>query len=101
MNRVRSLLSMRCILLEYSFENRINSGALKCTATAGSVMTVGFLVNECSHFQGMKRFRQNLLLSFSIKKTTKLGSTCRVTAVKMLRQYNNFDILKFLLGSDA
>ena len=58
--------------------------------TAGSVMTVGFSVNECSHLQGMNRFRQNL--SFSIKKTTKLGSTRRVTVVKMLRQWTNFDI---------
>ena len=30
MNRVRSLLSMRCMLMEYSFENRIDSGALQC-----------------------------------------------------------------------
>ena len=30
MNRLRSLLSMRCMLLEYSFENRINSAAVQC-----------------------------------------------------------------------
>lgn len=30
MNRVGSLLSMRCMLLEYSFENRIDNGALQC-----------------------------------------------------------------------
>ena len=69
--------------------------------TAGSVMTVDFSVNEWSHFQGINQFRQNLLLSFLIKKMTKLGSTRRITAVKMLRQQTNFDILKFLLGSEA
>ena len=30
MNRVRSLQSMRCMLLEYSFEFRLDSGALQC-----------------------------------------------------------------------
>ena len=30
MNRVRSLLSMRCMLLEYSFEIKLDSGVLQC-----------------------------------------------------------------------
>ena len=38
MNRVRSLLSTRGMLLGYSFEPRPNNRAL---ATAGSVMTIG------------------------------------------------------------
>ena len=38
MNRLRSLLSMRSVSLEYSFEPRPKSRAL---CTAGSVMTLG------------------------------------------------------------
>jgi len=38
--------SMRCLLLGYSFEPRPNSRAL---GTAGSVMSIGLLVNGCSH----------------------------------------------------
>ena len=41
MNRVRFLLSMRGILLEYSFEPRPNSRAL---TAASSVMTIGLLI---------------------------------------------------------
>ena len=46
--RVRSLLSMRGMLLGYSFEHRPNSRVL---ATAGSVMTIGLLINGCSHLK--------------------------------------------------
>ena len=47
-NRVRSLLSMRYMLLGYSFEPRpyTNSHAL---GTTGSVMTIGLSINGCSH----------------------------------------------------
>ena len=38
--RARFLLSMRCLLLGYSFEPRPNSHAL---GTEGSVMTIGLL----------------------------------------------------------
>ena len=44
--RVRSLLSMRCMLLGYSFEPRPNNCAL---GIAGSVMTIGLSINGCSH----------------------------------------------------
>ena len=37
---MRSLLSMRCMLLGYSFEPRLNSRAL---GSAGSAMTIGFI----------------------------------------------------------
>ena len=100
MNRVRSLLSMLACCW-----NTVSKTGLTVVhysaGTAGSVMIVDFSVNECSPFQGMNRFRQNLLLSLSIKKMTKLGSTRRITAVKMLRQQTNFDVLKFLPGSEA
>ena len=46
MNRVRSLLSIRSMLLGYSFEPRSNRRAL---ATVGSVMTIGLSKNGCSH----------------------------------------------------
>ena len=46
MNRLRSLLSMRGILLGYSFKPRPNSWLL---ATAGSVMTIGLSINGCWH----------------------------------------------------
>ena len=46
MNRLRSLLSMRRILLGYSSKPRPNSWLL---ATAGSVMTIGLSINGCSH----------------------------------------------------
>ena len=45
-NRVRSLLSMRCMLLGYSFEPRPNSLAL---GKEGSVVTIGLSINQCSH----------------------------------------------------
>ena len=46
MNRVRSLLSMRCLSLGYSFEPRPNSLALD---TAGTVLIIGLSINGCSH----------------------------------------------------
>ena len=46
LNRVRSLLSMRRMLLGYCFEPRPNIGLL---STAGSDMTIGLLINGCSH----------------------------------------------------
>ena len=46
MNRVRSLLSMRSMLLGYSFEPRPNSRAL---ATGGSVMLIGLSTNGSLH----------------------------------------------------
>ena len=46
MNRVRSLLSMRSMLLGYSFEPRPNSRAL---ATGGSVMIIGLSTNGSLH----------------------------------------------------
>ena len=45
-NQVRSLLSMRCILLGYSFEPRTNSRAL---GTAGSVILRDLSIKRCSH----------------------------------------------------
>ena len=45
-DRVRSLLSMRGILLGYSFEPTANNRVL---ATAWSFMTVGLSLNRCSH----------------------------------------------------
>ena len=45
-NRVRSLLSMRCLVLGYSFEPRPKSPAL---GTTGSVVTSGLSINGCSH----------------------------------------------------
>ena len=44
MNRVRSLLSMRGMLLGHSFDLRPNSRAF---GIAGSVMTSSLLINEC------------------------------------------------------
>ena len=41
MNRVSSLLSMRCMLLGYNFKPRLG--------TAGSVMNIGSSINGCSH----------------------------------------------------
>ena len=57
LNRMRSLLSMRCMLLGYSFEPRLKSRAL---GSGGSVMTIGFInkrmiahgVGGYSGFQG-------------------------------------------------
>ena len=46
MNQVRSLLSMRSMLLAYNLELRPNNRAL---ATAGSVVTIGLTINGCSH----------------------------------------------------
>ena len=46
MNQIRSLLSMRRMLLGYSFEPRPKRRML---ATAGSVMTIGLSINLCSH----------------------------------------------------
>ena len=46
MNRLRSLLSMRGILLGYSFKPRPKSWLL---ATAGSVLTIGLSINGWSH----------------------------------------------------
>ena len=43
MYRVRSLLSMRCLLLGYRFNSRPNSRA------RGIVLTIGLLINRCSH----------------------------------------------------
>ena len=45
-NQVRSLLSMRCMLLGYSFEPRTNSRAL---GTAGSVILRDLSIKRCSH----------------------------------------------------
>ena len=52
--RIRSLLSMRCMLLGYSFESRPNSRALYTTALyyytgLSSVMTTGLSINRGSH----------------------------------------------------
>ena len=46
MNPVRSLLSMRCRLLRYSFESRPNR---RLFATTGSVMTIGLSLNGYSN----------------------------------------------------
>ena len=46
MNRLRSLLSMRGMLLGYTFEPGPNSLVL---ATAGSVVTIGLSIGTCSH----------------------------------------------------
>ena len=46
MNRVRSMLSTRGMLLGYSFESRSNS---RVPATAGSIMTIGLSINGCWH----------------------------------------------------
>ena len=45
-NQVRSFLSMRCMLLGYSFVPRPNSRAL---GTAGSVMLGDLSIKRCSH----------------------------------------------------
>ena len=89
MNRVRSLLSMRCLLLGYSFKPRPNIRAL---GTAGSVMTTRLTINGCSHSKNLfdektrfthpeiwvsvtsKKltwFKQSFLFSFSTKKAKK------------------------------
>ena len=89
MNRVRSLLSMRCLLLGYSFKPRSNIRAL---GTAGSVMTTRLTINGCSHSKNLfdektrfthpeiwvsvtsKKltwFKQNFLFSFLPKKAKK------------------------------
>ena len=95
-NQVRSLLSMRCMLLGYSFEPTTNSRAL---STAGSVMLRDLSIKRCSHskkkvwqknkkieqsrssgcgnFKGLRWFRQHLLFSSSLKKT-KRGFVRRV-----------------------
>ena len=46
MNRVRSLMGMRGMLLGYRFELRPNICAL---GTAGSVMNISFSINGCPH----------------------------------------------------
>ena len=46
MNRVRSLLSMRGMLLGYSFEPR---PSIRPLGIAYSVMTIGLSINGCSH----------------------------------------------------
>ena len=45
-NRLRSLLRMRCILLGYRFEPRPNSHTL---GSVGSVMTICLSIKGCSH----------------------------------------------------
>lgn len=94
MNRVRSLLNMRCILLGYSFELwPTNSYAL---GIAGSGMTSGLTKNKCLHSKNQRDERKQdwivqkfglqrphdagggLLLSSSIKKKTKKNSFNRV-----------------------
>lgn len=45
MNRTRTLLSMRCIFLGYSFEPRPN---IRSLGTTGSVMNIGLSINGCS-----------------------------------------------------
>ena len=91
-NREKSLLSMCCMLLGYSFEPRPNSRAM---GTAGSVMIIGFAKKKpvwrektrltgskssgCGDFKELTSmwFRQGLLLFSSLKKT-KEGSSRRV-----------------------
>ena len=46
--RVRSLLSMRCMLLGYSFKPKFNGHVL---GTAGSVMTVSLSVKGFLHLE--------------------------------------------------
>ena len=59
MTRVRSLLSMRGMLLGYSFKTRPNSRAL---GIAGSVMTIGLSINGCSHSKNQFDGREQDLL---------------------------------------
>ena len=89
MDRVRSLLSVRCLLLGYSFKARPNIRAL---GTAGSVMTTRLTINGCSHSKNrfdektrfthpeiwvsvtskkLTWFKQNFLFSFLPKKAKK------------------------------
>ena len=46
MNPVRFLLSMRCMLLTYTFEPRAHSRSL---GMAGTVMTIGLSINGSLH----------------------------------------------------
>ena len=66
MNRVRSFLSMRCMLLGYCFEPRPYRRAL---GTEGSVMTIGLSMNGCS---------------YSKKKKTDWGEKTRLTSPEVL-----------------
>ena len=79
LNRMRYLLSMRCMLLGYSFEPRLNSRAL---GSSGSVMTIGFINKRMiaprgvgySGFQvtGMIEWGQNQNPKKSLGRQTKL-----------------------------
>ena len=59
MTHVRSLLSMRGMLLGYSFKPRPNSRAL---GMAGSIMSIGLSINGCSHSRNQFDGRQQDLL---------------------------------------
>ena len=59
MTRVRSLLSMRGMLLGYSFKARPNSCALGIT---GSVMTIGLSISGCLHSKNQFDGREQDLL---------------------------------------
>ena len=67
MNRVRSLLRMRFMLLGYSFEPTPNICVL---ATAGSVMTFGLSINGCSHSKNTfdKREHDWLVQKFELRR---------------------------------
>ena len=79
------------MLLEYSFEFRLNGGALQCRYSS-----FGFSVNEYSHFQGMNLFRQNLLLSFSIKKMTKIRLYSQDNCSKNVETIEQFRYIKII-----
>ena len=75
MNRVRSLLSMRCMLLGYSFDPRLNSRALRYDHqfVNKQMLTLEKFDERsktdesrrsgCGDFKGLTRFRQGLLFS--------------------------------------
>ena len=63
-NQVRSLLSMRCMLLGYSFEPRTNSRAL---GTAGSVILRDLSIKRCSHSKKKVWQKKTRLTSLEVR----------------------------------
>ena len=55
MNRVRFVLSMRCMFPKYSLEPKLNmpdfEAMLVFHVTVGSIVTISFITNGCSHWK--------------------------------------------------
>ena len=100
MNRVKSLLSMRCILLGYSFKPRPNSRTL---GTATSVLTIGLSMRSrevpgYGCFKGLTHFRESPLLHLMDSgSSSKMASRTNDSLGKLIRISTSFPGFALLL----